>query len=112
MAGKKNGKVEVKGNNNGGVKYTEPSMGYMSSKSELVIKETCIKMREIFGEEILCKNDVVMLCKDYLGLYLTGKNNIDVPLLDGYRMYQRDKYTIEEDGENYKIICNEKEWII
>ena len=92
------------------VKYSDPRMAYMSTKSELVLKESeKLVMKDIFGEDILSKNNPIMLCEDQNGLYLTSKSNVDCPLLDGYRMYQRNKYEILKEGEDtYKIKVGEK----
>jgi hypothetical protein len=118
MAGAKVSKNQLKSsgksNNDGQVKYSDPRMAYMSTKKEMIIKESeTLKMKDIFGEDIICKNAPVMLCEDHLGLYITSKANIDVPVLDGYRMYRRNEYKIiKNEDESYKLIKNGVEFVI
>ena len=103
------------------VKYSDPRMGYMSTRSELVVKESAdVKMKDIFGEDILSKNSPAVVCEDQNGFYITSKDNVGVPLLDGYRMYRRDGYSItlveSEGGEDkekmFKVVKDGKEIII
>lgn len=97
-----------------GVKYSDPRMAFLSTHTDMVIKESSnIKMKDIFGDDIMCKNAPAVLCEDQNGLYLTSKINIGVPYLDGYRMYRRNIYKIEkiENEDNYKVIKGNQEFI-
>lgn len=98
----------------GNVKYDDPRMAYMSTKKEMIVKESeSLKMKDVFGEDIMCKNAPVMLCEDHIGLYITSKVNIDVPTLDGYRMYRRNEYKIiKNEDDSYKLIKNNVEYSI
>jgi hypothetical protein len=119
MAGAKVSKNQLKSSgkaavSEGNVKYDDPRMAYMSTKKEMIIKESeTLKMKDIFGEDIVCKNAPVVLCEDHLGFYLTSKVNIDVPMLDGYRMYRRNDYTIvKNEDETFKVTKNNVEFVI
>ena len=105
----KNAKVSTGGNKDVAVKYSDVRMSYMSTKSELVIKECeTLKVKDVFGGETLCKNSPLILCEDQNGFYVTCKVNVDAPILDGYRMYAREKYSIEKDGEKYILTIEDK----
>lgn len=98
-----------------GVKYSDPRMAFLSTHADMAIQESeNIKMKDIFGEDIVCKNAPVVLCEDQNGLYLTSKINVGVPFLDGYRQYQRHKYQIvkneDKDKVTYKVIKDNKEY--
>lgn len=119
MAGAKVSKNQLKSSGKttvveGNVKYDDPRMAYMSTKKELVIKESeSLKMKDIFGEDIICKNAPVVLCEDHIGFYVTSKVNVGVPTLDGYRMYRRNEYEIiKNEDESYKLIKNNVEYVI
>lgn len=97
----------------GVVKYSDPRMAYVNTKSELVIKESDkLVMKDIFGENILCKNEPVILCEDQNGYYLTGKDLIDALVLDVYRNYKRNQYEIRKVEENYYVTVNGNEYMI
>lgn len=98
----------------GNVKYEDPRMAYMYTKKELVVKESNnLKMKDIFGEDIIGKDYPIVLCEDHKGFYVTSKANVDCTLLDGYRMYRRTEYEIiKNEDDTYKLIKNDKEYII
>lgn len=111
MAGKKVSKNQVK--STGGVKdeqvkYSDPRMAYSSTKKEMVIKESeYLKMLDIFGGDIPSANATVVICEDHLGYYLTSKNMVGAPILDPYRNYRRDMYSItKKDNDTFKVVTN------
>lgn len=86
------------------VKYSDPRMAFLSTKKEMVIKESTIPMNCIFGV-VPCASSPVVVCEDQLGYYLTNKNLIDVAILDPYRNYKRDQYTItKNEDDTFKVI--------
>lgn len=96
----------------GQVKYSDPRMAYMSTKSEMVLKESqTIKIKDIFGEEVLGKNNPIVVCEDQNGLYLTSKENVGVNILDPYRMYRRNQYVITKENEDFVITCKDKKYV-
>lgn len=101
------------GQNDMQVKYSDPRMAYMSTKKELVVKESDnLKMKDIFGEDVLDRNSPVVVCEDHLGYYITSKAMIDVPLLDVHRMYTRKEYDITKEDDVFKINMNGKTYAI
>lgn len=109
MAGRKVSKNQIKstgGMKEGSVKYSDPRMAYSSTKPEMVIKESeYLKMVDIFGGDITGAYSPVMVCEDHLGFYLTSKNYVGAPILDPYRNYRRDVYTItRNEDESFKVV--------
>jgi hypothetical protein len=43
-------------------------------------------------------NDHVVVCEDENGLYITGKSYVGALTVDPYRMYERKKAILQEDG--------------
>ena len=111
MAGKKVSKNQVK--STGGVKdeqikYSDPRMAYSSTKKEMVIKESeYLKMLDVFGGDIPGATAQVVVCEDQNGFYLTSKNFVGAPILDPYRNYRREMYTIvKNEDETFKVVTN------
>ena len=91
-------------NKNVQVKYEDPRMSYMSTKKELVVKESNIELGMVF-EETACGKSSVVVCEDHLGYYLTSKSYVDAPVLDPYRNYKRDQYQlIHNEDDTFKVI--------
>ena len=107
---KSGGKVAIQ---EGVVKYSDPRMAYVNTKSELVIKESDkLVMKDIFGENILCKNSPVILCEDQNGYYITSKDLVDALVMDAYRNFKRNIYTIRKEEDNFFITVDSKEYMI
>jgi hypothetical protein len=88
----------------GQVKYSDPRMAYCSTKKEMVVKESTITMNSVFGD-VPCANSYIVVCEDHLGYYLTSKNLLDVSILDPYRNYKRNKYTLtKNEDDTFKVI--------
>lgn len=84
------------------VKYDDPRMGYLSTRSELVLKVTDLRLSQIFPEAM---NDTAVICEDQKGLYITGKSYVDANMLDPYRNYKRGSITINKSDTEYNIEC-------
>ena len=96
------------------VKYDDPRMAYNSTKEDMVIKESTISMKTIFGDGIPTENTNIVVCEDHLGFYLTSKALVNVPILDPYRTYHRNNtYTITKNEDNtFKIVKDTFEFVI
>ena len=97
----------------GEIKYSDPRMAYMSSKKELIVKESdTIKMRDIFdASKITDSNSFAVICEDQKGFYVTSKSMIDAPVLDPYRNYKRNEYELVKDEDAFKVIKNGNTYI-
>lgn len=86
------------------VKYDDPRMAYLSTRKELVIKETDLKLNQIYPSAM---NDTAVICEDQNGLYITGKSYVEANVLDPYRHfeYKRNHITITKTDTEYNIEC-------
>lgn len=84
------------------VKYEDPRMGYLSTKNELVLKETTIRLNCIYPDAM---NDVAVICEDQNGLYVTGKSYVNSLALDPYRNYKRNLAKVTKNETEYNIQC-------
>ncbi len=70
-------------------------VNFYGTKSEWVKAELDLSIRDVFG---IALNEKVVIAEDEQGLYVTGKSYVGAPLLDPYRMYNRLKPEVNEDG--------------
>ena len=93
------------------VKYDDPRMAYLSTKSELVLKETDLKLNQIYPPAM---NDTAVICEDQNGLYVTGKSYVDANVLDPYRQpkYKRGLITVTKNDTEYTIEYNNNMYTI
>jgi hypothetical protein len=93
------------------VKYDDPRMAYLSTKPELVVKESeNITLGSIINGTISDKS-LAVIAEDHLGYYVTCKSMVGANMLDPYRNYYRDKYEIVKDGDNFKVVANGNEFV-
>jgi len=85
------------------IKYDDPRMAYLSTKKELVLKETELKLNQVYPNAM---NDIAVICEDQNGLYITGKSYVDSLMLDPYRNYNRKSITITKTDTDYNIESN------
>lgn len=85
------------------IKYDDPRMAYLSTKKELVLKETELKLNQVYPNAM---NDIAVICEDQNGLYVTGKSYVDSLMLDPYRNYNRKSITITKTDTEYNIESN------
>lgn len=85
----------------GQVKYSDPRMAFTSTKTDMVLKECeTLKIRDVFGNDMLGGGNAVMVCEDHIGLYLTSKENVGANYLDPYRNYRREQYELTKNDDN------------
>lgn len=82
------------------VKYSDPRESFMSTKSNMMIKELDFKLKDIFKTDY---NETAVLAEDQNGLYITGKSYIDALVLDPFRQYERNKIKITKSETGYDI---------
>lgn len=85
------------------VKYDDPRMAYLSTKPELVVKETTIKLNQLYSNAF---SDVAVICEDQKGLYVTGKSYVGSLMLDPYRQYNRNSITVTKTETGFDIETN------
>ena len=73
------------------VKYSDPREAYLSTKSEMVLKELDYQLKDFFENAM---KDKAVLAEDQRGMYITGKSYINALTLDPYRQYNRNTLKI------------------
>lgn len=82
------------------IKYDDPRMAFMSTKTDMVVQETDFTLNDILENG---DNSKAVIAEDQNGLYVTAHSLVGSNLLDGYRMYKRDLVKVTKEDDKFVI---------
>ena len=98
---KKTGQVAKTAGNNT-VKYEDPRDAFLSTKSDMVVKETEFTCDRFFVGNG-ATTETAVIAEDKNGFYITAKSFVNASVLDPYRQYRRDQVTVTKTETGFDI---------